>query len=315
MEGTDFERGRHRAEQAESECPTPKSDIPIDLRSSIQPLPGGTAPYRDDHATVGENMTRVTRALALIAVLPLITGGVRAEDSNLQALLDRTAEWAEAFWQDLGSVSCVETMEQSKIGDKGKILSQQSSVYDYVIVSAGKPGRPMIEESRLLQKATGKSRPMAFLVTSGFSVLSLVFHPYYQGSFQFSLAGEDTIDGRQASKIGFSQIPGTRPMTALRVRGRLYPLHIKGQAWVDAGNGAILKIQSSLLEPKLELGLVALNSSVAYAPVRFKPSSKSCWVPVEAAVEARTQRQHWRNVHQFAAHKYFTVTSESSVLP
>lgn len=206
-------------------------------------------------------------------------------------------------------------MAQAKIGEKGKILSEQSSIYDYVIVSGGKPGRPMIEESRLLQKTAGKSRPMAFLVTSGFSVLSLVFHPYYQDSFVFSDGGEDSIDGRAVRRIRFSQVTGTRAMSALRVRGRLYPLNIKGEAWVDPASGAVLKIQSSLLEPKEELGLMALDSSVKYREVNFEPARKSCWVPVEAAVEARTKRQHWHNVHLFADHKYFTVTSESSVSP
>ena len=236
-----------------------------------------------------------------------------AADSRLEGLLERAGGAAEKFWESLGSVSCIETMSQSKIGDKGKVLSQQSSVYDYVIVSGGRPGRPTVEESRVLQKEPQKRRPMAFLVTSGFSVLWLVFHPYYQDGFEFSEDGQETIDGRPAVKVRFSQVAGTKSLSALKVRGQLYPLSIKGEAWLDDQTGAVLQIHSSLSEPKEELGLLVLDSSVRYQQVTFASAKKTCWVPVEASVEAKTKRQHWQNVHAFSGHKYFTVTSESSV--
>ncbi|MFB3904203.1 MAG: hypothetical protein ACE15E_12175 [Acidobacteriota bacterium] len=236
-----------------------------------------------------------------------------AADSDLESLLERAGKSAEKFWQDLGSISCTETMSQAKIGDKGKILSQESSVYDYVIVSGGRPGRPTVEESRVLQKEHQPRRPMAFLVTSGFSVLWLVFHPYFQDSFEFSSDGGETIDGRLATRVRFSQAAGGRSLSALRLRGRLYPLTIKGEAWLDPDSGVVLRIRSSLLQPKEELGLLSLDSSVRYQQVTFLAAKKACWVPVEASVEAKTRRQHWQNTHLFANHKYFTVTSESSV--
>lgn len=257
-------------------------------------------------------LKRLRRIASLTLVLYLAGGTASAADPNLESLLERAGASAEKFWRDLGSVSCVETMSQSKIGDKGKVLSRQSSVYDYIIVSGGRTGRPTVEESRVLQKEEQKRRPLAYLVTSGFSVLSLVFHPYYQDSFEFSTNGEETIDGRRAIRVRFSQAPGTRSLSALRLRGQLYPLNIKGEAWLDDETGAVLKIQSSLLEPKEELGLRTLDSSVRYQQVTFD-GGKACWVPVEASVEASTKRQRWQNVHAFSDHKYFSVTSESSV--
>jgi len=249
----------------------------------------------------------------MVMVLHALASAGQAQDPRLPGLLLRAGGWAESFWRELGSVSCIETMSQSKIGEKGKVISQQASVYDYVIVSGGKPGRPVIEESRLLQKAPENRRPMAFLVTSGFAVLSLVFHPYYQDSFEFSEVSEGTTDGHTVVRVRFSQITGTRSMSALRMRGHYFPLTIKGEAWIDAESGAVLEIRSSLLQPKEELGLMALDSSVKYELVNFESARKSCWVPTEASVEATTRRQHWRNLHQFSAHKHFSVESESSV--
>ncbi len=249
----------------------------------------------------------------LILLLHLAGAAGLAADSHLEALLERAGVSADQFWRDLGSVSCIETMSQSKIGDKGKLVARESSVYDYVIVSGGRPGRPTVEESRVLQKEPQKRRPMAYLVTGGFSVLWLVFHPYYQDSFEFAEAGRETIAGRPAARVRFSQVTGARSLSALRVRGQLYPLSIKGEAWLDEESGAVLQIHSSLLAPKEELGLLLLDSSVRYERVTFASAKKACWVPVEASVEAKTRRQHWQNVHLFSGHKYFTVTSESSV--
>jgi hypothetical protein len=262
---------------------------------------------------ISSHLGTVRTAGLLMAVVCLLETAALGNDMALEALLERAGVSAERFWQSLGSVSCTETLSQAKLGDKGKILSQESSVYDYVIVSGGRPGRPTVEESRALQKERQTRRPLTFLVTSGFSVLWLVFHPYYQDSFEFSEEGRESIDGRPAVKLRFSQVTGGKSLSALRMRGQLYPLSIRGEAWLDQDSGAVLRIHSSLLEPKAELGLMALDSSVRYQQVTFASAKKTCWVPVEASIEAKTRRQHWQNTHLFANHKYFTVTSESSV--
>ena len=52
---------------------------------------------------------------------------------------------------------------------------------------------------------------------------------------------------------------------------------------------------------------------MVYGPVSVGRTPGQVWLPQSAVVEARTQRQHWRNLHQFSDYRRFSVSSEVSV--
>jgi hypothetical protein len=151
------------------------------------------------------------------------------------------------------------------------------------------------------------------LVSNGFATLFLIFHPYYAGSFQFTLLGKDTIGTNSFLKIHFDHVPNTKSVAALAVRGREYPLDLSGTAWIDPSTGTIARISAGVDRGVEDIGMKSLRSEVQYAPVRFGKELSTYWFPKEATVEVETQRQHWRNTHTFSEYKKFSVNTEEQV--
>jgi len=206
----------------------------------------------------------------------------------------------------------MESVMQEKLGKKGKAVYRHDSMFDYLIIMNLEGDDLSVEESRILQKEAGKSSNLPLLMTSGFSTLLLIFHPYYQGSFEFQRL-EDEVAGHRLVRLSFRHIRGTRSTSALRLRGRDYPLDLVGTAWINPDSWTIEQIEAQLESPLEDLNLRSLRTTVKYAPQYFESVNESEWLPVEASIDVETARQHWRNVHRFTNYRRFSVKSESVI--
>jgi hypothetical protein len=234
-------------------------------------------------------------------------------DRPLPELLDSVGKEVQVFWNHFSAVSCTERVQQTKLGEKGKVLALNESSFDYLIFLNLHGEDLSVEESRVEKGETKKKKKLPLLVTSGFPTLQLIFHPYYQGSFEYEFGGEEFQNGRKLIRIVFRHMAGTRSTSALHLRGRDFPLDFHGEAWVDVESNAITRITAGLLAPIEDLRLRALDSDVLYAPVRFP--DQTWWLPQTATIEVHTARQRWRNTHHFSDYKRFSIESESTITP
>ncbi len=247
--------------------------------------------------------------MVLLLMIALLGAGTPA----MGDLLARVGKSVEDFWQQFPAVTCSEMVTQAKLGIQGKILYRQDSVFDYLISMNFEGDDPVVDESRVLQKKTGKSQNLPLLVSNGFPTLLLVFHPYYQGSFEFSMMEGEVVEGKSMLRVHFQHVQGTRSTSALRLRGRDYPIDLQGTAWIEPDSMAIVRITATLLSPMEDVGLRVLESDVRYQPFQFAAVPKPYWLPVTATVDVQTVRQHWHNTHRFTDYKRFSVNSESRI--
>jgi hypothetical protein len=148
-------------------------------------------------------------------------------------------------------------------------------------------------------------RPL--LRTSGFSTLALIVHPYYEQSFRFSPLDDEVASGRRLRLLHFEHIKGAESPTALRLRGRDYPLDLSGIIWLDPDTAAVVRVVALLSEPLEDIGLRSLNCDVQYAPVALPETPGTYWLPETATIELRTPKQHWRNVHTYSNYRKYSV--------
>ena len=251
----------------------------------------------------------------LLGVLSL-GSAASAGNPPSQVLLAQTSKRVSDFMDQFAQVKCTEHVLQEKLSDSGKVEFKDQTDYDYLVILSNTGGELSLDESRYEDKDTPHSRNkknLPLLVTNGFATLFLVFHPYYQDSFEFTDEGEETVGGRAAAKIGFHHIAGTRSPMALALRGRDYPVELSGMAWVDKENGNLLCAVADIPGGMDDVGLHSMHSEVHYTAVTFKGSSTPWWMPTEATIEVETKRQHWRNTHSFRDYKRFSVDSEQAV--
>lgn len=239
-----------------------------------------------------------------------ITSVAPAADNSTQAVIERVEANVAKFLDLFSEVKCTELVEQAKLNAKGKVDYQERGRFDYLLMSQNSGGDLSLEESRLQEEATPHKKNVPLLVTNGFATLVLVFHPYYQGGFEFSGLEPDTLNGHNVVKIRFRHIKGMRTPTVLMLRGREYPLDMMGTAWIDPATGIIERIQAELFSNMEDIGLRSLTADVTYAPPPFRGMTDMPWLASQATIEVETPKQHWRNIHRFTNYKHFAVDTQ-----
>jgi len=257
---------------------------------------------------------RIFGASAVALGLWLAPVAAFAADTPPADLLTRVQTQVSDYLEQFSEVKCSEKVKQEKLNHDGKVELQRDSSFDYLVILTNSGGEVSLDESRIAigeAKADKKNRPL--LVTNGFSTLFLIFHPYYQESFQFTPGDIEAVNGRNLQKIAFQHIRGTRSPAALSVRGREFPLEISGTAWIDPQSATISKIAVTVGNTMEDVGLKTLDSQIQYMPITFRNAKTAYWFPSQATVEVETPRQHWRNTHTFTDYKQFNVTTEEQV--
>lgn len=228
----------------------------------------------------------------------------------LATTLDRVGQQVQNFWNYFPAVTCSEALTQTKLDGKAKTLYEQKASYDYLVLLQSAGASISVDESRIEKDHKSSKGKASLLLTNGFSILLLVFHPLYQSSYEYSELPDETVDGRRLMRIGFRHVGGDRSPSALHLGDRDYPLEWKGTAWIDPSSYSIVRIETSLGSSLADVGLLQLNADVTYYGIHFDGAASTYWVPARAVIEAATKRQHWRNTHLFSKYRRFSVETE-----
>lgn len=253
-------------------------------------------------------------SLVLASFCPAETSAL-PDAQRLSDLLARTSDQTAAFLELFSDVKCTEQVRQEKLGKGDKVELKEDSTYDYLVILSNAGGELNLSESRVpMREAKRDRKNTSMLLSNGFATLFLVFHPVYGSAFRYTLAGQETVNGRTFERVNFQHIPGMKSPAALALRGREYPLELAGTAWIEPETGSIAKIEAGIGDTLADVGLKSLSSEIDFAPVPFADTQRAYWFPTQAQVEVETPRQHWRNLHQFTAYKKFSVSTEEQIV-
>ena len=256
------------------------------------------------------------RALpSLLLLVALLCPGNLFAGTAAEVAVDRVSRQMAAFVEQLSDVKCSERVTQTKFTKDGHTEYSEDSTFDYLVLLQAGDDELLLNESRLPVKQVEdrKKKNVPLLITSGFSNLMLIFHPYYRGSFTFQSQGEELLAGTTLLRVHFAHVPGTRTPVSLSVRGREFPLSLQGTAWIDAKTGMVARIESTLERDMSDVGLKSLIATVDYQPVQLPGWSQAYRFPASAVIDVETLRQHWSNVHHFTNYQRFMVDTESTV--
>ena len=212
------------------------------------------------------------------------------------------------FFQLTSNVVSTENVSQTIIGKNNKPMYREESAFEYQLQSSSRSGSLRLAENREARKAAFRDPNKTLLITNGFASMLLVLHANYEASYSFEPLGEEVLDGRTLAKVEFKPIPGASSPAAIQLRGRNYPLQLKGIIWIDEESGAVVKLISSLDGGLDDLGLHDIRSEIHYSIVQFHEPEEAYWMPSSAVIDVETPKQHWRNVHRFTDYKRFRAT-------
>jgi hypothetical protein len=231
------------------------------------------------------------------------------------ALLRRTAKSVASFWEELQAVNCMETVDQQKLNPNGKSMFRQQTDFDYIAILQLTGNDLIVDESRTMVRAPQHENKLPLLITNGFSTFELIFHPFYQGAYEFSAPQAVQVEGSPLFQIAFRHVHGARSPSVLKLRQHEYPVEWQGTAWIEPASGAVVRVSAALMGSMEDIGLKSLTADVRYARFEFKGEQVAHWLPSAAVIEVETPHQRWRNTHTFSNYKHFSVDVKSEVGP
>jgi hypothetical protein len=246
-------------------------------------------------------------AVFLLAVFSFAGISRAAAPDSLASLLVRTRSILQQFVEDLGNMRYSEDVVQQKLGNNGKITYKQETVFDTLILMHFDNHKLNFEESRLREREPRHPEVRPLMLTSGFSTLAMIFHPFYESSFTFTRLDDDVVDGKTLVRVHYEHVLGTPSPALYQMLYSQKPIELSGTAWLDPDSGQILRIIADVGSTMQDLGIKGLRAEVDYAPVRMSGSPQPLWLPSSATIDLETPKQHWRNIHRFANYRRYTV--------
>ena len=154
-----------------------------------------------------------------IRALPELRGlEARESRQDLPAILRAVGEHVDAFFEDFPDTS---STEQVRSGPCDNPSSDRCRVkfrdkFSYLVITNPRGGDQPLGEYR----SDAKGRPIDYrrlgngkvILTYGFTTAPLQhFRPQYQEGCRFRLFGRQSVMGREADVVGFTEIPGRYP--------------------------------------------------------------------------------------------------------
>lgn len=152
------------------------------------------------------------------------------------------------------------------------------------------------------------------MASTGLPSIVLIFHPWLNSDFDVKCEGLSRAHGNFAWQIYFSQRKEKESrIRQYRVGGHVYPVALKGRAWIDADSFQVVRLETDLREPHPDLRLAAEHLVMEYGPVHFKERPEVLWLPTSAEYYAifRGHRLHRR--HTFTDYILFSIDEKEKI--
>jgi hypothetical protein len=227
---------------------------------------------------------------------------------ELREILAGTGKAVKSFFQDFPNTASDERIVEEYQASDGMYQPGHSERFRYLALNRDSRLGPGLEEFRTDAEGN-RVNPGGSFTTLGFVSTSAIFHPEYQSEAIFRLLGRQKVRGRETVVVGFAQIPGRARFVGKAIfGGSAYVLTLmQGVAWILPGDDQIIRVYTSLLAPRPDIGLKLLTTDINYEKVRFKSGAKTLWLPHEVVVTEAMKADNYRSVHTYSNFRLFTV--------
>lgn len=242
---------------------------------------------------------------------PPLVAGVSCPQEQLIA---STGERVKQFMDEISQFAAIEQILHEQLDAMGNPVSKEKRDFNYIAtISENQNGRLTVEEDRLQRSDMGEFPEQ--IATRGLPTLALIFHPAMRDNFDLACEGLGQWNGQATWLVRFQQRKDRpRSIKAYVIGANLYPLALKGRAWISAETYQIARIETELVKPMPEIKLLADHEIVEYGPVRFARKNTTLWLPKTAELYFDLQRRRYYRRHSFDHFMLFAVDSNDKAL-
>jgi hypothetical protein len=95
--------------------------------------------------------------------------------------------------------------------------------------------------------------------------------------------------------------------------GHVYPIALKGRAWIDPNTFQVLRLETDLREPRPDLRLNTEHLVMEYGPVHFKSRREVLWLPSSADYYAIFRGHRFHRRHSFTNYVLFSIDDKQKI--
>jgi len=228
----------------------------------------------------------------------------------LDKVIQNSGERVKQLVDDVSRFAAVEDLLHQSLDEMGNPIRTEDRKFNYVVsISEPAPGALSVDEFRA-ERLDLSGYPDQ-IASSGFAALALVFHPDMRDSFEMTCEGLGEWRGQAAWLVHFRQ-RDDRPnrMHSYKVGSVIYPVKLKGRAWITADNFQIVRIEAEMVTPIPEIQLRSEHQIVEYGPVPFPRKNISVWLPKSADIYFDFRHHRYHRRHSFDRYMLFSVDSD-----
>lgn len=224
-------------------------------------------------------------------------------------VIHESGKRVEELVDNVARFAAVENLTQQTLDEAGNAAGTENRKYDFVAsIAETEPGFLAVDEYR-----TSLTRFYDFpggIASTGFSTLALVFHPHVRDNFELHCEGLGDWNGQATWLIHFRQ-RDDRPnrLHSYQIGGQIYPVKLKGRAWISPDKFQIVRIEAEMVRPMPEILLRSEHQIVDYGPVPFPQKQISLWLPKSAEIYFDFRKHRYHRLQSFDHYMLYSVDS------
>jgi tetratricopeptide (TPR) repeat protein len=225
-------------------------------------------------------------------------------------VIEESGKRVEELVHDVHRFAAVEDLFHQTLDNYGIPIRSETRKYNYVAaISEPETGVLDVDEYRA-QKLTLGDYPDQ-IASTGFAALALVFHPHRRDNFEMTCKGLGDWHGQASWLVRFQQ-RDDRPnyMHSYKLGNQIYPVALKGMAWITANKFQIVRIEAEMVRPMPEIQLLSEHQVVEYGPVPFPKKKTTLWLPQSAEIYFDFRKHHYYRRHSFDHFMLYSVDAE-----
>jgi tetratricopeptide (TPR) repeat protein len=305
---------------------SPKNPLADQVRSLITEINERKTTATEERTTATassrENLTGIDSLAALeapvVPVKPWAPPGVddvkppvaSGAECPAAQVIEESGKRMQELVSDLSRFAAVEDLFHQPLDPYGIPIRTDIRKYDYVAaISEHQGGLVAIDEFRT-NKLTLADYPDQ-ISSIGFVTLALVFHPNMRDDFVMECEGLGDWRGHASWLVHFRQRKD-RPnrMHTYKVGDQIYPVDIKGRAWIRADKFQIVRIEADLVKSMPEIRLISEHQVVEYGPIPFATKKTVLWLPKTAEIYFDFRKHRYYRRHSFDHYMLFSVEAD-----
>lgn len=224
-------------------------------------------------------------------------------------VIEESGRRVQELVEDVTRFAAVEDLFHQALDEYGTPVRTETRKFNYVAtITEPQPGFLSVDEFRAdhLNLAGYPDH----IASTGFAALALVFHPHMRDNFAMVCEGLGDWRGQPSWLVHFRQ-RDDRPnsMHSYKVGNKIYPVNLKGRAWITADRFQIVRIEAELVRPMPEIQLLSEHQVVEYGPIPFQKKT-SLWLPKTAEIYFDFRKHRYYRRHSFDHYMLFAVDSD-----